>query len=99
VPCMLPRPRSPVGRDGSQPRPPRRPFLPTPPPPKSRQDPFVLERGDPATGREWTLLLASGLKGRGGAVLVFKSPRLLDSGPVFLFGRSQLKNQRSYCFW
>ena len=44
------------------------------------RDPFCLERGDPAAGKEWTLLLASGLRGRGGAVLVFKSPRLLSGG-------------------
>lgn len=45
------------------------------------RDPFFLKRGDPSTGKEWTVLLASGLRGRGGAVLVFKSPRLLTGGP------------------
>ena len=48
---------------------------------QSQRDPFCLERPEPAAGGRggggWTLLLASGLKGRGGAVLVFKSVRLL----------------------
>jgi hypothetical protein len=46
------------------------------------RDPFCLQRGDPASGREWVMLLASGLRGRGGAVLVFKSAHLLSGEGV-----------------
>jgi hypothetical protein len=46
------------------------------------RDPYCLERGDPSIGREWALLLASGLRGRGGAVVVFRSPKLLSGALV-----------------
>lgn len=29
-------------------------------------------------GKEWSLLFASGIRGQGGAVLIFKSPHLLS---------------------
>lgn len=41
------------------------------------RDPFCLVRGDPGAGREWVFLLASGVTGRGGAVLVYKARHLL----------------------
>jgi hypothetical protein len=53
------------------------------------RDPFIAVRptgpggeDGPSSEREWTMLLASGVRGRGGAVLVFKSRRLLGGGSV-----------------
>ena len=55
----------------------KRPFIPLPPsnmPLTGWRDPFIFEKGGP--GREWTLLIGSGVKGAFGAVLVYKSSAL-----------------------
>ena len=40
------------------------------------RDPFIFETG--GDGREWGMLLGSGLKGKGGAVLIYRSASLYD---------------------
>lgn len=55
----------------------KRPFLPLPPaglPLTGWRDPYIFEKGGP--GKEWTMLIGSGIKGAFGAVLVYKSPAL-----------------------
>lgn len=53
------------------------PFIPLPPahiPLTGWRDPFIFEKGGP--GKEWTMLIGSGIKGAGGAVMVYKSMAL-----------------------
>jgi hypothetical protein len=47
------------------------------------RDPFCLQRGDPATGKEWIFLLCSGIEKKGGAVLVYKSKELVGGKGVW----------------
>lgn len=39
------------------------------------RDPYIFERG--GNGKEWGMLMGSGLKGKGGAVLIYRSDDLL----------------------
>jgi hypothetical protein len=42
------------------------------------RDPFVIEAG--GGGRDWRIVLGSGIAGRGGALLVYASPELTSGG-------------------
>lgn len=53
------------------------PVLPLPPPNMPLvgwRDPFVFQQG--GDGKDWIILMGSGIKGEGGAVLVYKTPSL-----------------------
>jgi len=45
------------------------------------RDPYIFEVG--GKGKEWGMLLGSGLKGKGGAVLIYRSASLHE-GPILL---------------
>lgn len=45
------------------------------------RDPYIFEVG--GSGRQWGMLMGSGLKGRGGAVMIYRSNSLLG-GALFL---------------
>ena len=56
------------------------PVLPMPPPDMPLvgwRDPFIFEtKGKQGNGREWGMLMGSGLKGQGGAIMIYRSESL-----------------------
>ena len=56
------------------------PVLPMPPPDMPLvgwRDPFIFEtKGKGGNGREWGMLMGSGLKGQGGAIMIYRSESL-----------------------
>ena len=56
------------------------PVLPMPPPDMPLvgwRDPFIFEmKGKNGNGREWGMLMGSGLKGQGGAIMIYRSESL-----------------------
>jgi hypothetical protein len=40
------------------------------------RDPFIFEFKDKNGKMEWGMLLGSGIKGKGGAVMIYRSPEL-----------------------
>ena len=46
------------------------------------RDPYIFERG--GNGKEWGMLMGSGLKGKGGAVLIYRSLNLYEGAKNFL---------------
>lgn len=56
------------------------PVLPMPPPDMPLvgwRDPFIFEvKGQGGNGREWGMLMGSGLKGQGGAIMIYRSDNL-----------------------
>ena len=56
------------------------PVLPMPPPDMPLvgwRDPFIFEiKGKQGNGREWGMLMGSGLKGQGGAIMIYRSENL-----------------------
>ena len=57
------------------------PLLSLPPPSvplAGWRDPFIFETG--GNGREWGMLMGTGLKGQGGAAMIYRSKDLLSGG-------------------
>ena len=57
------------------------PFLAYPPPDMGLvgwRDPFIFEFKGQEGKQEWGMLLGSGIKGKGGAVMIYRSPSLHD---------------------
>lgn len=55
------------------------PFLALPPaamPLVGWRDPYIFEYKDRDGFKEWGMLLGSGIKGRGGAIMIYRSPDL-----------------------
>lgn len=44
------------------------------------RDPYIFERG--GNGKEWGMLMGSGLKGKGGAVLIYRSVDLYSGEEI-----------------
>lgn len=63
------------------------PVLPMPPPDMPLvgwRDPFIFEiKGKQGNGREWGMLMGSGLKGQGGAIMIYRSDSLCGGMPAF----------------
>lgn len=61
------------------------PVLPMPPPDMPLvgwRDPFIFEiKGKQGNGREWGMLMGSGLKGQGGAIMIYRSDSLYGGMP------------------
>lgn len=61
------------------------PVLPMPPPDMPLvgwRDPFIFEiKGKQGNGREWGMLMGSGLKGQGGAIMIYRSESLYGGKP------------------
>ena len=56
-----------------------RPVIELPPPNEGLvgfRDPYIIQRG--VDGKPWKLLLGSGVKGKGGTLLLYTSENLLD---------------------
>jgi beta-fructofuranosidase len=52
------------------------------------RDPFIFEVGDGSEGSRWGMLMGSGLKGRGGSIMIYRSDSLL--GGVYLLSTANL---------
>lgn len=62
------------------------PFLAYPPPDMGLvgwRDPFIFEFKGQDGHEEWGMLLGSGIKGKGGAVMIYRSPSLHEGAPCF----------------
>ena len=64
------------------------PFLAYPPPDMELvgwRDPFIFEfMGKRGEHKEWGMLMGSGIKGKGGAVMIYRSNQLRSGVPAFL---------------
>ena len=62
------------------------PVLPMPPPDLPLvgwRDPFIFEiKGKQGNGKEWGMLMGSGLKGQGGAIMIYRSESLYGGMPA-----------------
>ena len=47
------------------------------------RDPFIIQRGD-GLNRPWRMLVGSGVKGKGGTLLLYESGSLLEGAFIFL---------------
>lgn len=61
------------------------PMIANPPPSMALvgwRDPYIFETRSPDSEREWGMLLGSGIKGKGGSVMIYRSKSLRSGKPL-----------------